>query len=166
MQIIHIFRRVLPRVAPYSLDSAVAVPQGSLLSWLTNFQHSGAPNLHDLIASSAEQRKGRGSVVSFLLLAYASAATLQVRGRAEKRPVHMSVPGSVGGSGAVCAEVAPQLRALLQSLFSGDALPAGSNDAVRGDSVRSIPHIFWDNRTICLRVATICYSDLAASFVM
>jgi hypothetical protein len=120
-QIIHIFRRVLPRVAPSTLDSAIAVPQGALPSWLTSFQHSGAPNLHDLIASSAEPRKGRGSVAAYLLLCYASSLSLQIRGRADKRPMSMlaTMPGSVL-AGALSPEVSLQLRALLQTLFNGE----------------------------------------------
>jgi hypothetical protein len=59
-QIVHILRRVLPRVSPSVLDSCVSVPQGTLHSWLTSYQHSGVSSAHTLISSSSETRKGRG----------------------------------------------------------------------------------------------------------
>ena len=84
-----------------------------------------------MITSSAEPRKGRGSVVAYLLLCYASSLSLQIRGRAEKRPVsmHVTMPPSVL-TGALSPEVSLQLRALLQSLFHGDD-STGKPDTVR-----------------------------------
>jgi hypothetical protein len=129
-QVLLILRRVLLLVDPKAVDDKVTVPGGllraSLEAKLTAEAKKGADAASadqadgDALAAAtakaeAEQKRahGRGSTVAALLMCYAKALALQVRGRADGRPVMTNAtlsddlfPGHVGQVRCPCRECA------------------------------------------------------------
>jgi len=117
-QVLLILRRVLMLVDPKAVDDKVAVPGGLLRAALEAkltaeskaTGSDGGDGDGDALAAAttkadAERKRstGRGSTVAALLMCYAKALALQVRGRADGRPVMTNAtlsddlyPGHVG----------------------------------------------------------------------